>query len=198
MLEGAKAPAQRASLARLTAALVCVLAAAVGMLVAAPAPAMAATYAYDTVSYVYDAPARLSSSNTVATDARGSPSGPGATSWETSVSVAGDVDAANTAGAAVPFGPGTEEAWSVLNRVTTKGSPFPGYKGGSVFENGGPTKLPELDGAGSPLTYREWDVNPYVKGADRGAERLVTGSDGSAYSTGDHYNSFLQFWGQGR
>jgi hypothetical protein len=98
MLEGVKAPAQRASLARLTAALVCVLAAAVGMLVATPTPAMAATYAYDTVSYTYDAPARLSSSDTVATEARGSPSGPGATSWETSVSVAGDVVAANTGG----------------------------------------------------------------------------------------------------
>lgn len=41
------------------------------------------------------------------------------------------------------------------------------------------------------VTYREWDVNPYTKGVDRGSERLVTGSDGSAYFTDDHYESFM-------
>lgn len=44
-----------------------------------------------------------------------------------------------------------------------------------------------------PVDYREWDVNPHVKGVDRGAERLVTGSDGSAYSTRDHYDTFVRF-----
>jgi guanyl-specific ribonuclease Sa len=80
--------------------------------------------------------------------------------------------------------------------VLAKGSPLPGYKGGSVFQNSGGV-LPGVDGAGNAITYREWDVNPYVKGVDRGPERLVTGSDGSAYYTGDHYGSFLQFWGLG-
>jgi len=41
------------------------------------------------------------------------------------------------------------------------------------------------------LHYREWDVNPYVKGVDRGMERLVTGSDGSAYFTSDHFDGFM-------
>jgi hypothetical protein len=36
--------------------------------------------------------------------------------------------------------------------------------------------LPDIDGAGDPITYSEWDVNPSVKGVDRGPERLVTGS----------------------
>lgn len=50
------------------------------------------------------------------------------------------------------------------------------------------------------IEERPWGsaLNPYVKGVDRGLERLVTGSDGSAYYTGDHYGSFLQFWGAPR
>lgn len=50
---------------------------------------------------------------------------------------------------------------------------LPGYKGGSVFKST-EGKLPETPG----VTYREWDVNPYTKGVNRGAERIVTGSDG--------------------
>lgn len=96
----------------------------------------------------------------------------------------------------IPFGPGTEKAWTVLDRVVDKGAPLPGYKGGSTFKNA-EGRLPSTDRAGNPLTYREWDVNPYTKGVDRGPERLVTGSDGSAYYTGDHYGSFLQFGGPG-
>lgn len=113
-------------------------------------------------------------------------------------SLTGGCVAAETAtGAArIPFGPGTEKAWSVLERVNAKGSPLPGYKGGSVFKNA-EGRLPGADGAGKPISYRDWDVNPYTKGVDRGAERVVTGSDGSAYYTGDHYGSFLQFWGPG-
>ncbi len=102
--------------------------------------------------------------------------------------------AAEAADGAIAFGPGTEKAWSVLDRVASKGAPLPGYKGGSVFKNL-EGRLPGADGAGNSISYREWDVNPYVKGVDRGPERLVTGSGGSAYYTGDHYGSFLQFWG---
>lgn len=95
----------------------------------------------------------------------------------------------------IPFGPATEKVQNVLNRVRSKGAPFAGYKGGSAFNNtgaGGGEVLPELDPAGNPVTYREWDVNSNIKGVDRGPERLVTGSDGSAYYTGDHYMTFLQ------
>jgi guanyl-specific ribonuclease Sa len=52
-------------------------------------------------------------------------------------------------------------------------------------------RLPE-SGPNGPITYREWDVNPNIKGVDRGKERLVTGSDGSAYSTRDHYDTFVR------
>jgi len=35
-------------------------------------------------------------------------------------------------------------------------------------------------------------VNPRMPGKNRGPERLVTGSDGSAYYTADHYKSFIK------
>ncbi len=114
--------------------------------------------------------------------------------------VAGIVDgvAAETAasGADVAFGPAPENAWQTFERVEAKGSPLPGYKGGSTFANDGSNGsqiLPRGDG----VTYREWDVNPNVKGVDRGGERIVTGSNGNVYYTNDHYQTFTQFWGPG-
>jgi guanyl-specific ribonuclease Sa len=41
-----------------------------------------------------------------------------------------------------------------------------------------------------PITYQEWDVNPRVASQDRDAERIITGSDGSAWYTTDHYHTF--------
>jgi len=106
---------------------------------------------------------------------------------------------ANTAlrPAQVALGPVPENAWATFGRVQSKGSPLPGYKGGSTFGSTGQAGgqvFPRSTSGGSPITYREWDVNPYVKGVDRRAERIVTGSDGSAYYTSDHYRSFTQFW----
>ena len=40
------------------------------------------------------------------------------------------------------------------------------------------------------MTYKECDVNPHTKGVNSGAERIVTGSDGRAYCTKDHYKTF--------
>ena len=45
---------------------------------------------------------------------------------------------------------------------------------------------------GKAISYQEWDVNPKVHNVNRGAERLVTGSDGSAYYTSDHYRTFTK------
>ncbi|XBB67846.1 polymorphic toxin-type HINT domain-containing protein [Nocardioides sp. WV_118_6] len=90
----------------------------------------------------------------------------------------------------VPVGPAPEDAWTVLNRVDAKGAPLPGYKGGKEFLNDGSQgawRLPE-----GPI-YREWDLSAKVKGIPRDGRRLVTGSDGSAYYTSDHYASFTQF-----
>ena len=78
----------------------------------------------------------------------------------------------------------------MLDRFDTIGSPLAGYKGGREFVKDGSqggSVLPR----GNGVTYREWDVNPKIKGVDRGDEPLVTGSDGSAWGTNDHYQSFL-------
>ncbi|MFF0491196.1 ribonuclease domain-containing protein [Nocardia sp. NPDC004068] len=67
----------------------------------------------------------------------------------------------------------------------------PGTKGGDQWLNRDGT-LPKSDAAGRSIGYREWDVNPKVRGQTRDAERIVTGSDGSAYYTGDHYRTFTK------
>lgn len=70
-----------------------------------------------------------------------------------------------------------ESARAVLNQVDESGSPLSGYKGGSTFANDGRAggqMLPQMTPGGDPITYREWDINPYQKGVNRGAERLVT------------------------
>lgn len=93
----------------------------------------------------------------------------------------------------VPIGPVAEKAHRIADRVLEKGAPFPGYKGGRNFENNGKGMLLPKSNANGSFTYREWDVNPYTKGVNRGSERLVTGSDGSAYYTTNHYETFTRF-----
>ncbi|MFC0626017.1 SpvB/TcaC N-terminal domain-containing protein [Kribbella deserti] len=93
----------------------------------------------------------------------------------------------------------------VLNMIREKGHKPHGYTGGQVFSNAGAdprtgkpsAMLPKQTASGAAITYREWDVNPHVKGVDRGGHRLVTGSiDGktvhSAYYTADHYDTFRE------
>ncbi|MEU5763562.1 ribonuclease domain-containing protein [Nocardia sp. NPDC047648] len=67
----------------------------------------------------------------------------------------------------------------------------PGTKGGERWQNRG-GGLPAADGSGKLITYQEWDVNPKQSGRSRDAERIVTGSDGSAWYTGDHYKTFTR------
>jgi guanyl-specific ribonuclease Sa len=70
-----------------------------------------------------------------------------------------------------------------------------GYEGGRRFLNlgrEGEQSLPRRDAQNRPITYREWDVNPLVPGRNRGAERLVTGTDGSAWYTSDHYKTYTR------
>jgi hypothetical protein len=72
----------------------------VGLVGAGQASAATTTYTYDTAVYAYDAPARLSSPDTVATEARGSPAVPRAVSWVSPVFVRGDGVAAEAGAAA--------------------------------------------------------------------------------------------------
>ena len=64
------------------------------------------------------------------------------------------------------------------------GEPLPGYVGGREFQNR-ERRLPRGH-------YREYDVNPKVRGRSRDAERIVIEQDtGKAYYTGNHYRTFI-------
>ncbi len=92
------------------------------------------------------------------------------------------------------LGGAEQKVLTVLAVIDRTGQAPAGYRGGTQFVNdgrGGGEVLPTQDASGNSITYREWDVNPYT-GANRGAERLVTGSDGSAWYTSDHYTSFVR------
>ncbi|HEY2154103.1 MAG TPA: ribonuclease domain-containing protein [Isosphaeraceae bacterium] len=81
----------------------------------------------------------------------------------------------------------------VVDYVLAHGEPPPGYVGGREYRNlglDGGAVLPRFDDRGRPIRYREWDVNPKVPGRNRGAERIVSGSDGRVYYTRDHYMTF--------
>lgn len=79
----------------------------------------------------------------------------------------------------------------VLEEVRETGKAPSGYVGGRTFYNR-EKLLPKKEDDGKKIKYREWDVHPKVKGKNRGAERLVTGSDDNAYYTKDHYRSFTK------
>jgi RHS repeat-associated protein len=86
------------------------------------------------------------------------------------------------------------QALKVLDAIDTSGStPANVPANGKNWRNdgrGGGEVLPQTDGHGSAITYQEWDVNPTPAGGRRDAERIVTGSDGSAYYTNNHYHTF--------
>ncbi|HEY3270345.1 MAG TPA: ribonuclease domain-containing protein [Geothrix sp.] len=66
-----------------------------------------------------------------------------------------------------------------------------GYVGGRIFGNYEGV-LPRYDTRRKRIEYREWDVQPKAEGRNRGAERLVTGSDGRVWYTSDHYRTFIE------
>lgn len=79
----------------------------------------------------------------------------------------------------------------VLQFIRRNGHAPEGYVGGREFQNR-EKRLPAKDSEGKRIRYSEWDVQPKMKGQNRGPERLVTGSDHSAYYTQDHYKTFLK------
>lgn len=90
-----------------------------------------------------------------------------------------------------------EKVQDVLNQIDAGRWPgaanAPGTKGGGPWRNvtpDGENPLPTMDAGGNPIIYQEWDVNPKAPGAARDTERIVTGSDGSAWYTPDHYGTF--------
>lgn len=81
--------------------------------------------------------------------------------------------------------------YQTLAYVSQYGKPPENFVGGRNFQNR-ERRLKQKDEQGNRIDYREWDVYPKRKGQSRGAERLITGSDNSAYYTSDHYKSFIQ------
>ncbi len=79
----------------------------------------------------------------------------------------------------------------VLQYVRQNGQAPEGHVGGREFQNR-EKRLPQKAPDGKKIRYSEWDVHPKTPGKDRGPERLVTGSDHSAWYTKDHYKTFLK------
>ncbi len=83
------------------------------------------------------------------------------------------------------------KVYQVLDFVLNHGEAPEGYIGGRRFGNY-EGLLPKKDNDNHSIFYREWDVNPKQNGKNRGAERLVTGSNKKAYYTKNHYRSFIE------
>lgn len=65
-----------------------------------------------------------------------------------------------------------------------EGNALPGYIGGRAFQN--------REGRLPRGRYREYDVNPKIRGRPRDAERIVIEQDtGRAYYTDNHYRTFI-------
>jgi len=79
---------------------------------------------------------------------------------------------------------------NIVNQIKANNASLPkGYKGGRKYRNEpkeGHQKLPECN------NYKEYDVNPHIKGVDRGSERIIIGDDGSVWYTNNHYSTFIQ------
>jgi ribonuclease T1 len=84
------------------------------------------------------------------------------------------------------------KAYDLLKYIKANGSAPNGYVGGRTFMNR-EKRLVVTDASGSKIKYQEWDVNPKQRGRNRGTERIITGSDNTAYYTGDHYKTFTKF-----
>lgn len=83
------------------------------------------------------------------------------------------------------------EVWDIYQYIKKNGEAPEGYVGGRIFQNR-EKKLPITTSSGKKIKYQEWDVHPKIKGKNRGTDRLVTGSDGTAWYTDNHYKSFKQ------
>lgn len=102
--------------------------------------------------------------------------------------------AAETAATAIP-----KESQEVIQSIRESGVIAQGgVRGPAVpeeFANDGRNGSPILPRgtASDPITYREWGTIPDPANPKPGGERIVTGSDGSAYYSPDHYKTFIPY-----
>lgn len=111
-------------------AFVAVLATALG---AAPASAEATPSVYDAAAYSYDSRPLLSVHTVATRDARGSPSGPGASSLVSPVSIRGVVVAANTGDDLVNLASPTRTSHILDGEVRPNGTFGGGHRAGTGF-----------------------------------------------------------------
>ena len=83
------------------------------------------------------------------------------------------------------------KVYTVLDYVRKYNRAPEGFSGGRKFGNY-EKRLPLRDADARPMKYLEWDVNPKIKGKNRGAERLITSETKQAWYTKDHYNTFVE------
>lgn len=102
--------------------------------------------------------------------------------------------ASSAAAASTSVPPRVTKTLARIDAGTWPPADAPGTKGGTNFGNY-EGRLPTKAASGKRITYTEWDVNRREPGRSRDAERIVTGSDGSAWYTADHYNTFVRIRG---
>ncbi len=83
------------------------------------------------------------------------------------------------------------KVFKILDYIKQNGVAMDGYVGGRNFQNR-ERHLDINDASGKKIKYQEWDVNPKIQGKNRGTERIITGSDGRAWYTNDHYQTFVE------
>jgi ribonuclease T1 len=86
------------------------------------------------------------------------------------------------------------QVYTVLQYIRAHNAAMQGYVGGRIFANR-EERLPREDNHAQPILYHEWDVHPKVPGQNRGTERIITGSDGRAWYSNDHYQTFTEIKG---
>lgn len=122
------------------------------------------------------------------TDMSGSTAKP-ATATAGSTAAAGPSRAASPSNSAVP-----QRVLATLARIdagTWPPNDGSGTQGGRNFGNN-EGRLPKTDAQGKRAKYTEWDVNVKKSGRGRDAERIITGADGGAWYTLDHYETFTR------
>jgi hypothetical protein len=76
-----------------------------------------------------------------------------------------------------------------------RGETRPNVRNPKPFENDGrdaTAMLPQTNASGSRITYTEYTVNPRPPGGKLDGKRIVIGSDGHVYYTGDHFRTPFQ------
>lgn len=82
-----------------------------------------------------------------------------------------------------------QKAYDIANKVISNNGVAPeGYKGGRTYYNSGRNGEQVLPKG----NYKEYDINPYIQGVNRGAERIVIRNNSEAWYTSDHYMTFTK------